>query len=200
MPIDTEHAAAVLYGGTPASTQAPGASAPAPEALSPGDQVQRQLTDEADQAAALYGDPSEHVDHEGRDTVHAPTQRAIESAAVERFGMEPEEARESAQAWGQVFREFSLSSAESGHLTEVALPYLEGTAEVDRIALANESRGALASEYGARAAQVLEASRKLVARHPNLARLLDQTGLGSHPAVVRAVARKADALQRAGKL
>jgi hypothetical protein len=199
MAIDQEAAAAMLYGNTtPASAPAPVVLAAQP--ATPADKALSQIEQAEAHAERLFNDPDDRLDAEGRDAIHAPTERAIETAGVERFGMDPAEAQASAREWSTVFREFALNSTESGDLTEIALPFLEGTAQVDRTELTNQSRTALTAEYGSRADQVLDASRRLVARHPGLAKVLDQTGLGSHPAVVRAVARRADTLQRAGKL
>jgi hypothetical protein len=197
MPLDLNAAAASLYGpAQPAAslpTQPPSPTLATASATPHDDRPQNP-------AGAFYDDPDDQLNHEGLDKLHASTQRSIMDAAVERFGLEPAEARASAVEWARVFRGFDLTPGESTHLAAAALPFMDGSIEVDRLDLNNQSRAALASEYGPRAEQVLDAARQLIAKHPQLATLLDQTGLGSHPAVVTVVARKAYALQRAGKL
>lgn len=201
MSIDHESAAAALY-GTAATRHEPEppAQAPQPTGDAPGARLQEQMATAEGQADKLFNHPAEQHDAAGYDKVQASTQRVIEAAAVERFGLEPADARESAQEWAGVFNRYSLSSAESQHLTEIAVGVMTGSTEVDALAWANDARAALTSEYGDSAETMLAASRKLVAQDPKLYDYLHRTGLGSHPKVVLAIARKARSLQRAGRL
>ena len=57
----------------------------------------------------------------------------------------------------------------------------------------------LNADYGNGAAQALKTAQQYVARHPKLAAVLEQTGLGSDPRVVRVVARRAMSLRAHGK-
>lgn len=199
MSIDHETAAAALY-GTAATRHEPEPHADRPAGETPGARLQDQMATAEKQADKLFNHPADRLDLDGRDTVHASTERVIEEAGVGRLGLEPEQARESAREWSKVWREFNLSSAESAQLVEIGLPVLTGAVQPDTLAWANEARGALTSEYGAGADQALADARALVAKHPGLARMLDATGLGSHPAVVTRVAREARSLRKAGRL
>ncbi|MBL8329343.1 MAG: hypothetical protein JNJ71_10860 [Rubrivivax sp.] len=197
MALDLNAAAASLYGpAQPAQSEPPAQSRPS----SPTTPDTQSAAPQHNPATAFYDDPADQLDHTGLDRLHASTQRSIIEAGVERFGLEPEAARDSAMAWGRVFREFDLAPDESAQLAAIALPFMDGSVDVDLLDLTNRSRAALTAEYGARADQVLDAARQLIAKHTQLASLLEQTGLGSHPAVVTAIARKAYALKRAGKL
>ncbi len=206
MPIDHETAAAALYAPTPtsdgqtATTPPTQAQAPKVRRLDPIQRAQRDVAQTEQRAQALYDDPADAKDVDGYDKTHASTQRVIIEAGVQRLGLEPDAAHESATEWAQTFNRYGLASSESNDLTEIAVGVMSGAVEPDRQAWANDARSTLTSEYGESAEAILEASRKLVAQDKPLFAYLDRTGLGSHPRIVSLIARKAHALRKAGKL
>lgn len=176
-------AASVLY-GTPASEPA---QTPASEPAQ---------TPTADVAEALY---SSHKTVGDAAQTYGPAMRTIESAAVERLGMEPGEAQASVAEWAGRFQAYGLRGEQADHLVGVALGALTQP-DADRSAWRSEAQSALAADYGDGAQAALADARALVSKDAALAHWLDETGLGSHPAVVRAVAERARYLKSRGKL
>lgn len=187
MTDDQRHAAA-LY-GTPAPAPA---RAPAPH---------QPMTD-VEHQDALYTGPEQQYDATTGEPLpppETPLTRDIVTAGVERFGLEPTEAQESAQHWQRTFDAFDVRGAEAEHLVALGVAAMAGV-EADELAWRNDARTALQVEYGVNADQVLDDARRLVRQDPQLHDLLDRTQLGSNPKVVLAIARRARALRQKGKL
>jgi hypothetical protein len=182
---DNDTLAAILYGESPAPALAPAAPAGEPK--------------EASQA--LYGGAEPGQGNAGLDPVYAVVQREIITAGVERLGVEETEAQQSAQAWGEVFRDADIGTAEASGLVQVGIAALANG--VDDAALeqwGRDARALIKTEFGATHELALQDAQAYVAQHPKLASYLDASGLGNHPKIVLAAARKGRALRLSGKL
>jgi hypothetical protein len=195
MSMSTNHHSTALYGTSalqaPAAPLAPQHSEQASRLYGVPQAAQQPQGPQPDaQADRLYSDLTDRLDAEGFDKVHASTQRQIVELGVDRLGMDPAEARRSADEWGSTFAKYGLGSEESAHVVEVAAAVLAGSVEPDP-SWAPEARKLLSSEFGGNADRVLAEARKLVAADPKLAAFLDDTGLGNHPRIVALAARAA---------
>lgn len=187
--------AARLYAN---STSRPEAGQPTAAAAPPAVSTKAGEIDVNKAEAALYGKPQFGVD--GLDTTYAATQRAMISASVEQLGLEPGEAQAASTEWAGRFRQAGIASDVATGLTSVATGVLSGAIKVDPLAWKNAARAEMATEFGANADAALAAAREMVAADPPLQAWLQETGLGDHPRVVKAVARAAWAQWKAGKL
>lgn len=193
--IDTASAAATLYGSTSTPSQA---AAPAQQPSSAaealyGAQPNTEGMSEGD-AARARGKVHEAAEAErALASTYGSAQRAIESTAIERLNLSPDEAVEAVRDWTPRFQQYGLSGEEADTLVQVAAGAIAGN--VDQSSWPGQARDALISEFGGNdgATRALDAARALVAKDPALARWLDQTGLGSHPRVVVTLANKARA-------
>lgn len=190
--LDMDQAANALYGDTtPPSKPTPG---PSTSPAAPLDLAKAE--------DALYRNADDHVDEQtGLDKVYHAVQAEIVSAGVERLGVDKAEAQASSQAWAEVFRDADVNTTEASTLVQVAVSALANGVDDDTVGQwAIDAKNLIRTEFGATSALALKDARAYVAQHPKLAAYLDQTGLGNHPRVVLAAARKGRALRAAGKL
>ncbi len=199
--FDLERTASTLY-GTPAAKPAAKPAddgaimAPAdvlfgsPDAT-PAKSDDAPVTDE-DRAAALFSSSP----------IHGDAERAIERAALEDGSATPDAAREAAQSWRGTFDRHGLNSTESAQLADLAIAaHRQPADEQTRARWAEDAKAALLQDFGPEnIALALADAKKIIAKDPKLAAYLDQSGLGSHPTVVRLVAQKARAMRKAGRL
>lgn len=190
MPGDTTEAelADRLFGST---------TKPTPSAPNPYDKREFNDLDEADQAQRLFAtdDPALY---------HGDSMLAIESAAMETFIQSPEEAREAAQQWGEVFQNFQLNSTESKAVADIGVNVLSTPPNDELLATwVEDSKAALVQDHGPKgAAQALADAQAYVRMYASreVKAMLEATGLGDHPQLVRMAAAKGRALRQAGKL
>lgn len=135
---------------------------------------------------------------------HGDAGRAIERSAMEDHLSDPDEAKDVAAAWAYEFDRFDLSSTESAQLADLGAAVFANPATPELVLQwAEEAKTALAQDFGPHgAAQALADARLLIEKFgtPELRDVLDSTGLGSRPEIVRLAAAKARALRLAGKL
>ncbi len=156
-------------------------------------QQQQPMTDQQ-LAAALFTGPAEQRDYltgQPLPVDETPLMRNVASVAVQDFGLEPDEAKESAKHWAQTFNTYGVTESQADHLVAIGVGVLSGRVEADERAWASDARVALSTEFGQSADLALKLARELVQRDPQLAGFLDSTGLGSHPRVVVALANAA---------
>lgn len=190
MPADTreQDMARVMFSETTKSPQPP-----APNRF---DKREFSSLDEADQAQRLFStdDPALH---------HGDGLRAIESAAMETFIQSPEDAREIAQHWGEVFQSFELNATESKAVADIGVAAFTELPTPELVTTwVEQSKEALVADYGPRgAAQALDDAQAYVTTYASreLRDVLMSTGLGNHPHLVRMAAAKGRALRMAGK-
>jgi predicted short-subunit dehydrogenase-like oxidoreductase (DUF2520 family) len=153
-----------------------------------------QVTDE-DRAQTLFG---------GTDPVrlHGDAAREIERMMMENLA-DPDEAAAAAADWVAEFQELGLTSTESATITGIAASVVNNPPSAQMVtSWVEESRAALVQDYGREgAAQALADAREFIGRFgtPELRDVLNMTGLGNHPDVVRVAAQKARALRLAGR-
>lgn len=173
--VDLQQAADVLYGPEPkAESREPEAKPSAADVL-----YANTPTDVA--SANTYG----------------PAQRAISEAATDRFGLDHETAQAAAAEWTGTFQKYGIGD-EAGQLVNVAVGAL---AQGPDPAWAGAARAALVSDFGGEAGadRALAAAKALVAQDAKLCAFLHETGLGSHPRVVLALANRAHHLKRGAR-
>lgn len=187
---DFDALAARMFGGTTPTAAAPAAQPAQP--TNDGNLGTAEVRDDADVAAVMFKDSP----------IHGDAERAIESALKEHELQAPAAAQAVAQEWTPIFNDLGLNSTESAQLTEIGLSAyinppdatLVGNWEAD-------AKAVLKQEYGVDGAhQALADAQALIARNPTLRNYLHETGLGSHPQVVRIAAMKARDLRARGKL
>ncbi len=129
--------------------------------------------------------------------IHGNALRSIETAAQREHLATPEQASEIANAWLPMMQEYDLNATESAQLADLGVSMtLNPASEEHRAAWRESSLQALRQDHGDRAGAALAAAQKMIAADKTLSAWLDETGLGSHPSVVRAAAAKALARSR----
>jgi hypothetical protein len=210
--MDLDTMAAKLYGdsgpvGSTSSRAAPQRSSDADEVAQIlfGNQIEPQQR-ETDSTAGTS--VSELTDQELADRLHTTSLHVDAAREIEREALEqlvtPEDATEIAREWGQVFDRVGLTPSESALITQAAAGIVaRGGAAPELIQSWSEtSRDVVLQEAGgaANAAAVLADAQRLVAGVPGLRDVLDATGLGSHPVIVRAAIQAAKRARSSGKL
>lgn len=133
--------------------------------------------------------------------IHADAERAIAQAFTEVDLASPEQAAELAREYTPLFSAVGLTSTESALVATVAVDVAKNpptAALVD--SWVEESKAVLQRDFGPRAGEALADAQRLVDGIPELKDLLLSTGLGSHPSLVRLVAKKAAEAKRQGRL
>jgi hypothetical protein len=135
---------------------------------------------------------------------HGDAMRGIEQAAMERMLASPEEASEASSYWGSVFQEAGLTGTESAQIADIGISAFTQPATPElRTSWVEQSQQALVQDYGPQGARAaLDDARRFVDVYGTreLRDVLDSTGLGDHPAIIRIIAQKARAARNAGKL
>jgi hypothetical protein len=148
--------------------------------------------DEHELAKALYDGP-----------IHVDAERAIQEAILEDLG-DPVEAAETAAMWADTFTAMSLNASESARIAGVAIDVARNPPSGELVtSWVEQAKEHLVTDFGARgASQALVDARRLIEVHgsPELRDVLNMTGLGNHPQLVRLAAQKARALRLAGRL
>jgi hypothetical protein len=181
-------AAEVFFGATtpttPATAPAPAPAAPAAPAATPAP----PKGDEQTAAEVLFDGANDHGDAE----------RAIQNTLIETDLTTPEEAAAVAQEWRPVFQTLQLNSSESTAMANLGAAVYRNPPSPETLAgWANEAKAALLQDFGpGGVGQALADAKAWVARDPKLVQYLNETGLGSHPSVVRLAAAKARAAKR----
>jgi hypothetical protein len=181
----TERTAAEVFFGATTPTSPAAAPAPAPAAApaaapAPGS--------EKSAGAVLFDGANDHGDAE----------RAIQNTLIETDLTTPEEAAAVAQEWRPVFQTLQLNSSESTAMANLGAAVYRNPPSPETLAgWANEAKAALLQDFGpGGVGQALADAKAWVARDPKLVQYLNETGLGSHPSVVRLAAAKARAAKR----
>lgn len=125
---------------------------------------------------------------------------AVEEAAA--LHVSPELAKADGALWWPVLARFEVNRDDAAGIADaLGTIYRSGAATVEqREAWLAASKSHLDSTYGDSAGQVQKDMRALVASDPRAKQFFDMTGLGSHPAFIRALARSAQQFRAAGKL
>lgn len=156
---------------------------------------QAPLSDE-EHAERMFGDSDPVL-------TYGDAARDIESAVLESLG-DPEEAASTATQWASEFQTLGLTHAESVTLTEVGIAAVTSAPSAETVLTWQEdARTALLQDFGPKgAAQALADAQTFVTRFgsPELRDVLNMTGLGNHPRVVRVIAAKARAARLEGRL
>ena len=147
--------------------------------------------DEAELAERLYGDPAERV------SSYTPSLSDSFDRLTDLTGMSVEQRTGAMQETVEVFTDAQIPAEPAARLHALMVAHVANPADdatVER--WATEAREALRERYGhAEAERRLDAARTFVKNRPELQRLLDVTGLGSHPEVVRALAENPHGLR-----
>lgn len=155
-------------------------------------QAQPQPATSEEQAAAVMFKDS---------PIHGDAERAIAQAAREQNLASDDDALAAAQSWVPTMQSFDLNATESSTITDLAISATVSPPSEETVsAWHQDSMSVLRQEYGNEAGAVLQATQRMLARDPAVVELLERTGLGNHPHVVRLAAAKAQALRKAGKL
>lgn len=173
-----------------------------------GQQIARQRAQQAPakEAPALSEEQkAEKLFNSGQpELYHSDAMRGIEQAAMEEFLASPEEATEAATHWGSVFQEAGLTGTESAQIADIGISAFKAPPTPEIVETwVEQSQQALVQDYGPKGARAaLDDARRFVELHasPDLKEVLETTGLGNHPQVVRIIAAKARAARNAGKL
>lgn len=185
--FDFDRAATALFGNASPAQR----TAPAPDTRPVAELSEAEVADRLFKT----GDPALN---------HSDGMRAIEQAAMHDFLASPEEASQAAEHWGGVFQAVGLSASESAQLADIGIATFTTPATPElRTSWVEQSQQALLQDFGPQGARAaLDDARRFVAIHagPDLREVLDSTGLGDHPHVVRLIAAKARAARIAGKL
>ncbi len=145
---------------------------------------------DADTAATLYG---------GTEIYQSAT-RALEQAHLATLAT-PEQAKASAQELPQLAQRYGLNATEAEAFGDAMATAARGKVTEEQVqGWTTRSEEHLRQEYGDSAGQVLADTRKLIQSDAKLLAKLKSTGLGSHPSVVAALARRAVEARKAGKL
>jgi hypothetical protein len=205
--IDFDQAAARMFGST-TPTSAPASSAPASSATSipsldqAAEEMAERLFGKADDQAQAKGDTANTEMFSA--SIHADALREIEASAMQDHFASPDDARQTAAQWGQTFNSFELNASESASLAQLGASALARPPGPELVqSWTEQSRDVLLQEAGPQgAAQALADVQLMVQRFgtPELRDMLEATGLGNHPVVVRMAIQKAKALRNAGKL
>lgn len=187
-------------GATSAATAAPGAAAPpaatpgtgdAPAAATPGD------TGKTDEGKTDTGTPLEGKTEEGKDDKSGKSkdEQNPNLGAPEKYEFKPQEGQslddDVMSAFGEAARELNLSQEGAQKVLDTVLPVMAERAAARHLALRDEWRGQSQSdkEFGGEALNVNLAIAKRAREQfgtPELTKLLEDTGLGDHPEVIRA--------------
>lgn len=161
-----------------------------------GDETQYDKASEGEKADRMFSGQRPELNH-------GNAMRDIEGAALENL-LDHAEAADEAAFWGETFSKFDLSSTESAMLTNVGISTLNNPATPEIVmSWVEESRAVLVQDFGPQGArQALDDARQFVNAYgtPELIDILNATGLGNHPAVIRVITAKARAAKLAGKL
>jgi hypothetical protein len=151
---------------------------------------------EAELADSLFGESDPAL-------MFGDQMRAIETAVLEQLG-DPTEASATAAEWAGAFQEFGLTHAEAQTLTEVGVSAMHSPPSAELVTTWTEaSQRVLLEEFGPRGARgALDDAKAFIGRFgtPELRDVLNATGLGNHPEIVRVIARKARQARLEGRL
>lgn len=167
-------AADVLWGPAPA---------PAPSATS----------DEPKSAAeALYGRDEDMPARQAEQAFissQGSALREIESAAIERFELSPEDTSASLKEWSSTIQRYGIEPSAAREIVSAGIGSMAGTA--DQSNWPSQARAALQTEFGVNAQRVLDGARELIKGDARLSAWLEETGMGNHPATIVALCKKA---------
>lgn len=192
-PTADEVLAERLYGTPKATAQS---AAPAAGSQGAADTPAQPVT-EAAIADRMFdrGDPV---------LTHGDAMRALERSAMEDHLSSPADAQAAAAHWGGTFQAFRLNSTESAQLADVGVSAFRSPPSPETVdSWVKESRAVVLQEVGADSAhQALQDAQLMIEKFgtPELRDMLESTGLGNHPAVVRIAIQKAREMRAAGKL
>ena len=156
---------------------------------------QAPLSDE-EHAQRMFGDTDPELQF-------GDAMRDIEAAVLQELG-DPADAAATASQWASEFQTLGLTHAESVTLTEVGIAAVTSAPSPETVLTWQEdARTALLQDFGPRGAhQALQDAQRYLGRFgtPELRDVLDMTGLGNHPAIVRTIAAKARQARLEGRL
>ena len=156
---------------------------------------QAPLSDE-EHAERMFGDTDPELQF-------GDAMRDIEAAVLQELG-DPADAAATASQWASEFQTLGLTHAESVTLTEVGIAAVTSAPSPETVLTWQEdARTALLQDFGPRGAhQALQDAQRYLGRFgtPELRDVLDMTGLGNHPAIVRTIAAKARQARLEGRL
>jgi len=196
---DFHEMAARLFGDTTPTAQIDHGAAFRAELA--GTAPMRQLPEhepasDAEHAERMFGDTDPELQF-------GDAMRDIESAVLQELG-DPADAAATASQWASEFQTLGLTHAESVTLTEVGIGAITSAPTPELVSSWVESaKDALVQDYGARGAhQALADAQAFISRFgsPELRDVLNMTGLGNHPQVVRVIAAKARQARLEGRL
>ncbi len=129
--------------------------------------------------------------------------RDIESAVLEQMG-DPADAAATASQWAGHYAELGLTHQEAVSVTEIGISAITNPPTPEIVSSWTEqAKGVLTQDYGPRGAhQALADAQRYLGRFgsPELRDVLNMTGLGNHPQVVRVIAAKARQARLEGRL
>jgi hypothetical protein len=129
--------------------------------------------------------------------------RSIETAMLQELG-DPADAAATASQWAGHYAELGLTHQEAVSVTEIGISAISTPPSPETVIQWTEAaKDALVQDYGPRGAhQALQDAQRYLGRFgtPELRDVLDMTGLGNHPAIVRTIAAKARQARLEGRL
>lgn len=177
--------------------------APAAQSGEPRSHMAQQIQD------ALH--PREHVEENLPEALRElrndperrmiPADKIYASAEMHRLFEGSPTAATDTRAWQEIAADFGLPperAREFVGLVEDARKRAPDDATVER--WSSEAMQHVRLTYGHRADDMLADAKRLVARDPRVSKLLNESGLGSHPRVVRLFVERAASLKALGRL
>jgi hypothetical protein len=199
MSTDFNTMAQTLFGSTTPTSQTDHGAAFRAELA--GTAPMRQLPEheprtEEEMADAMFGESDPALQF-------GDAMRAIESAAMENLA-DPDDAADTARYWGEAFTALGLTHRDAMEIAELGISAMSTPATPEVVTMWTEqARDALLMDYGPKGArQALDDARRYIELHagPDLREVLNLTGLGSHPTLVRIAAARARTARMSGLL
>lgn len=168
-----------------------------------------QLTEEQEReqiAQRIYAQPeapkpSDEIGDELKQERNDPARRMFSPQVTYRDAVTTPENPELAVELREVFADVQLSEPEARTVMDLGRRTVENPPTDEQVAAwRTESNDVLRREFGGDAGAALADAQQLVARDQFLGRLLEATGLGNHPDVIRTLCTKARSLRLAGRL
>lgn len=129
--------------------------------------------------------------------------RSIESTMLEELG-DPADAAATASQWAGHYAELGLTHQEAVSVTEIGISAITNPPTPEMVSSWTEqAKDVLTQDFGPRGAhQALQDAQRYLGRFgsPELRDVLNMTGLGNHPQVVRVIAQKARQARLEGRL
>lgn len=129
--------------------------------------------------------------------------RSIETAMLQELG-DPADAAATASQWAGHYAELGLTHQEAVSVTEIGISAITNPPTPEMVSSWTEqAKDVLTQDFGPRGAhQALQDAQRYLGRYgsPELRDVLNMTGLGNHPQVVRVIAQKARQARLEGRL